>query len=93
MLAHLKRKPSERKSPGEAKMARLFGLNTTCDQKQCWDAKIFVRGNTPLNQETPAQRGKEKKGDKEEYTKKRSKGKGSDGIKREKKGKKRKKPT
>merc|ERR1712037_76535 len=57
---------------GKVKLARLFGLNTTCDQKrQCWN-RIFKRGTTPLDKEPQRKKGKEK--EKQEGKKRRSKG-------------------
>ena len=50
----------EKRGQGKEQLARLFGLNTTCDQKrQCWN-RIFKRGTTPLEEEKQKKEGKER---------------------------------
>merc|ERR1712110_626115 len=64
----------EKRCQGKERLARLFGLNTTCDQKrQCWN-RIFKRGTTPLKKETQREEGKER--ERQERKKRRSKGRG-----------------
>merc|ERR1712001_570674 len=68
----------EKKNQGKERLARLFGLNITCDQKhQCWNI-ILKRGTTPLEAEKRRKKGKER--ERQERKKKRSKGRGCQGI-------------